>query len=319
MNAIELRPLRADELPAVCELHRAAQRHDGVPQVLELAELQDELDDEHVVLADDTRLALVHGDPAGYVYTYHLPSEVREERCYVFGEVHPAHRRQGVGTELMRWGLARAEQQLRSSGRALPRFIRADKPEYIEGAHRLFAHVGMQPVRYMEELLRPLTDLPEIPTLDGLRVTPWPEDRDEEIRLEKNAAFEDHWGSTPTSPHHWDQMVHGYGSRPDLSFVVLDDRDRVVAHCMNKRFESDDDLIGRSDGWIDSLGTLREHRGKGIASALVAHSLHAFAAAGLTHASIGVDSENPSGAAQLYRRLGFQPQQRSITYEIALG
>jgi ribosomal protein S18 acetylase RimI-like enzyme len=114
-------------------------------------------------------------------------------------------------------------------------------------------------------------------------------------------------------------MVHGYGSRPDLSFVVLDDRDRVVAHCMNKRFESDDDLIGRSDGWIDSLGTLREHRGKGIASALVAHSLHAFAAAGLTHASIGVDSENPSGAAQLYRRLGFQPQQRSITYEIALG
>ena len=37
---------------------------------------------------------------AGYAYTYHLPSEVREERCYIFGEVSPDLRRRGVGTAL---------------------------------------------------------------------------------------------------------------------------------------------------------------------------------------------------------------------------
>jgi ribosomal protein S18 acetylase RimI-like enzyme len=48
---------------------------------------------------------------------------------------------------------------------------------------------------------------------------------------------------------------------------------------------------------------------------LIAHALHAFAEAGLTHASIEVDSENPTGAARLYRSLGFEPRQRTITFE----
>jgi ribosomal protein S18 acetylase RimI-like enzyme len=151
-----------------------------------------------------------------------------------------------------------------------------------------------------------------------VRIVPWPIDRDEEIRTEKNIAFADHWGSTPTEPARWAQMVRGHGSRPDLSFVALDADDRVVGHCLNARHPVDDDLLGRRDGWIDSLGTLPDFRGRGVASALVQHSLHAFAADGCTHASIEVDSENPTGAAQLYRRLGFELEQRSITHEIAL-
>lgn len=319
MTAIELRPARADDLPDLCTLHQRSQAHDGALQVMQLDELEEELDDDHVSLADDVRMAFVDGRLAGYAYTYHLPSEVREERCYVFGEVDPEFRRQGVGTALMRWGITRAEDQLRSSGRSLPRYIRTDSYDFIEGAHHLFGHIGMRVVRYTDELLRPLTDLPPVTTPAGARIVPWPDDRDEDIRAAKNEAFADHWGSTPTAASHWEQMVHGYGARPDLSFVALDLDGNVIGHCINKRFESDDELLGRKDAWIDNLGTLRAWRGKGVASALIAHSLHAFAASGCTHASIAVDSENPTGAAQLYRRLGFLPQQRSITHEIALA
>lgn len=316
MPGTTLRPVQREDFPTLVDLHRVSTTFDGAPQVMTVEELDAELDDEHVVLATDTRLALVDGVPVGYAYTYHLPSEVREERCYIWGQVVPEHRRQGIGTALMEWGMARAEEQLRSSGRSLPRYIRTDRYDHIRGAHVLFERMGMRPVRYMEELLRPLTDLPPIPVVDGVRILPWPDDRDEEIREEKNIAFADHWGSTPTTPAHWQQMVRGHGARPDLSFIAVDAEDRVVAHCINHRFADDDELLGRSDGWIDNLGTLREWRGRGVASALVAHSLHAFAAAGLTHASIGVDSENPSGAARLYRALGFEPQQRSITHEL---
>lgn len=319
MTAIELRPATADDLPDLCTLHQRAQRHDGVPQVIQLDELEEELDDDHVSLEHDVRIAVIDGRLAGYAYTYHLPSEVREERCYVFGEVDPDWRRHGVGTALMQWGIPRAEEQLRSSGRTLPRYVRADSYDFIEGAHRLFAHVGMTVVRYTDELLRPLDDLPPITSPATARIVPWPADRDEEIRLAKNEAFADHWGSTPTAAHHWEQMVSGYGARPDLSFIAVDDDGRVIGHCLNKRFEADDELLGRRDAWIDNLGTLREWRGKGVASSLIAHSLHAFAAADCTHASISVDSENPTGAAQLYRRLGFEPQHRSITHEIALA
>jgi ribosomal protein S18 acetylase RimI-like enzyme len=318
MTTIDLRPIHPEELPEICALHQRSQRHDGVPQVLQLEELEEELDDEAVVLATDTRVALVAGRMVGYAYTYHLPSEVREERCYVFGEVDPELRHRGVGTALMKWAIPRAEEQLRSSGRTLPCFIRTDKYDFIDGAHRLFAHVGMQPVRYKDELLRPLSDLLPVRPIDGVRIVPWPDDRDEDIRQAKIAAFNDHWGSTPTSAHHWQQMVRGYGGRPDLSFIGLDDDDRVIAHCLNKRYDGEDELLGRRDAWIDNLGTLREWRGNGIASALIAHSLHAFAAEDLTHACIEVDSENPTGAAGLYRALGFQPQQRTITHELQL-
>jgi mycothiol synthase len=312
----ELRHLTPDDLDEVCALHNAAHRHDRSPVVVEVEEFSEELDDEHVVFASDTLAAEVDGRLVAYAYTYHLPSEEREERCYVFGKVHPAHRRMGVGTALMQWGIRRATEQLLSSGRALPAYVRVDVSDDITDAHRLFAALGMTPVRYMDELLRPLTDLPPLSTVDGITIAPWPDDRDEEIRAEKNVAFEDHWGSTPTSAHHWEQMVRGYGARPDLSFVAFDGDGRVVGHCLNKRYEADDDLLGRRDGWIDNLGTLPQWRGRGIASALIATSLHAFAAEGLTHASIGVDSENPSGAAQLYRALGFQPNRRSITHEL---
>ncbi len=316
MTGLVLRALQPQDLPAICALHGRSEAFDGVPRVLTLEELEEELDDEQVVLATDTRLAEVDGSLAGYAYTYHLPSEEREERCYVFGEVEPECRRRGVGTALMEWALERAAEQLRSSGRDLPRYIRADSFDYIEPAHLLYAKVGMRPVRYMEELLRPLTDLQPIPEIADVRIVPWPADRDDEIRLEKNAAFADHWRSTPTSPEQWAQQVRGFGGRADLSFIGLDGDDRVIAHCLNKRYDADDELIGRRDAWIDSLGTLAECRGRGIASALIAHSLHAFAAAGLSHASIGVDSENPSGAAQLYRSLGFEPAQRSITHQL---
>lgn len=311
-----LTPLRADQLEEICALTNAAYRHDGSPLVATLAEFVEELDDDHVVFATDTRVATVDDMAVGYVYTYHLPSEVKEERCYVFGRVHPGYRRQGLGTALVRWGIERAAEQLRSSGSDLPAYVRTSVQDGIGDAATVFHRLGMAPVRYSDELLRPLTDLPAPPTVDGVRIVAWPDDRDEEIRVEKNIAFEHHWGSTPTSPHHWNQMVRGYGARPDLSFVALDRHDRVVAHCLNKRFEADDELLGRRDAWIDNLGTLPEWRGRGVASALIAASLHAFAAEGLTHASIGVDSENPSGAVRLYRSLGFEPNLRLVTFEV---
>jgi len=314
---LELRPIATAELPTLLALHQRTEAFDGIPRILSMEEMEEEIDDDHVVLATDTRLATQDGELAGYAYTYHLPSEVREERLFVFGLVAPEHRRKGVGTALMTWAIARGEEQLRSTGRALPLYLRVDAFDHVESAHRLFASLGMDVVRYHDELIRPLADLPPTPADPvGVRIIPWPDDRGEEIRLVKNEAFADHWGSTPTSAHHWDQMTHGPGARLDLSFVAVDGEGRVVAHCLNKRWPADDEITGRRDGWIDSLGTLRHHRGTGVASALIAHSLHAFAAAGLDHAMIGVDSENPTGAARLYRSLGFRPESRRINHQI---
>jgi ribosomal protein S18 acetylase RimI-like enzyme len=171
-------------------------------------------------------------------------------------------------------------------------------------------------VRWFEELRRPLTDLPPPGEVDGITIVPWPDERDDELLSVRNAAFADHWGSTPISPATWNDHTHGFGSRPDLSFIAVDADDRAVGISVNARYEADDEVTGRRDGWIMTLGTLAEYRGRGIASALIVASLHAFAAADLTHAALGVDSDSPTGAARLYRALGFQPAERSCRYQL---
>ena len=215
----------------------------------------------------------------------------------------------------MEWGLRRAGERLDTSTNDLPKYIRVDHPEAVVGAAALFASCGLTVVRFTDELRRPL-DLPltVLPT-DGIEVIPWPDDRDDEIRGAKNSAFTDHWGSTPTSPHHWQQMVHGPGSRTDLSHVAVDSRGEVVGHCLVKRFPDDDGVTGRREGWIDNLGVRREVRGRGVATALIGASIAAMRNHGLTHAVLMVDSENPTGAVGLYTALGFGPVRRSITHQ----
>ena len=129
MSDITLRPMVDADFDVVVALHQRADAHDGRPVVTTLEEMREELDDEHVVLATDVRLALLDGEVVGYLYTYHLPSDVALERCYLFGDVDPAARGRGVGRALLTWGIERATEQLRSSGSALPKVVRVDGRE----------------------------------------------------------------------------------------------------------------------------------------------------------------------------------------------
>ncbi len=320
MTEVELRPITEADLEAVVVMINRIHTHDGIPEVLSMEELVDDLSGDEADMATDSRLALVDGEPVGYGYTIYLPSAVRLERCYLDGGVVPEHRNRGVGRALIEWGKRRATEQLTSSGSDLPKYIRVDGRDFVEPAHRLYARTGFEPIRYFDELIRPLTDLPSPDRADvaEIEIVPWRDELSEETRDVKNAAFADHWGSTPTSKARWDMMMKAATTRLDLSWLALNTEGAVVGYCINDRFEADDDVTGRRDGWIGNVGTLDAYRGRGIASALMIRSLHGFAAEGLTHAKLGVDSDSPTGAPRLYRQLGFEPHSRSITHEIQL-
>jgi len=320
VDDIELRPASTDDIEPIAALVRRAEAHDGIPRVLATEELREDLCAAHVDLAADTLVAVRDGELAGWAFVWNPPAEHRLDRAELIGEVAPEHRRRGVGPALLDWSLARARERLCGRTHALPRFIRVNAFDWLDDRAHLYRRSGFHAVRWHDELIRSLDDLPSVAVPAGVRLLPWPDDRDEEIRAVRNAAFADHWGSTVIGPHQWHGFAYGHGARPDLSVVAVDDdTGALIGMCANHAYPEDEAVTGRRDAWIANIGTVRAARGRGVASAMLAWSMTAFAEAGFSHARLDVDTENPTGAARLYRNLGFEPLHRSITYEIEVS
>ena len=136
------------------------------------------------------------------------------------------------------------------------------------------------------------------------------------LRQAHNAAFLDHPDFTPWSEVLWKQSVTESRSfRPDVSFVVSpEDSDEIVSYLQTAEFEADLAATGRREAYIGKVGTLRAHRGNGLATALLGHALHAYRGAGYDEASLAVDSENPTGALGVYQRVGFTVESRWTNY-----
>ena len=72
-----------------------------------------------------------------------------------------------------------------------------------------------------------------------------------------------------------------------------------------------DRLVGASlnmdedgEAWVQTLGVLREARGRGLGRALLLESFRMFHRRGRRHVLLGVDSENLTGATRLYENAG---------------
>jgi mycothiol synthase len=297
-----------------------SERHDEAPTALTLEELLQEFDVPFVDLAADTRVAVDGDDIVGWAWVWNPEVDSGEDRAVVFGEVDPAHRGKGIGRRLLGWSIDRSTERLRSREHDLPRFIRAYRREWYEDRRRLFARFGLEPARWFEELIRPLdTPIPEAPLAEGISIVPLPDDRDDETLTVRNVTFADHWGSGPLGPEVWNKRLRGHGARPDLSFVAVDDASgAIVGICISAAFPEEFEVTGRQEAWIDILGTLRSHRQRGVASALIARSLAAFRADGFTHAMIGVDSGSPTGAHVLYRKLGFDLLRTEVVHQLVV-
>ena len=315
MASFELRPARPEDIGAIADLVNRSAVLDNVPRVLSADELEEDFAVSFFDPDADARLAFVDGELVGWTNVWHPPAEEVMDRIDLDGVVHPDHRGQGVGRALFGWGVERAKERAAASTRDLPSVIRAPGPVEDDSRRRLYARFGFEEARYSDELLQPLDgDLPAVEPPEGITILPWPDDRDEELRAVRNETFRDHWGSTVVNAEVWHDVVRGHGHRPDLSFIAVDVEDRVVGLSLNWHYPEDTEVTGRTEGIIAILGTTRPWRGKGVASALIARSLAAFADAGFSHGLIEVDTENPTGAARLYRSLGFEPLRRTVTY-----
>lgn len=224
------------------------------------------------------------------------------------GYVDPAWRRRGIGRALLRANVARLREIATGHDTDRPRVLGLWTNSEAHGAIALAASEGFAPIRWFFEMERPAIarDLPEIPPMpEGLEVRPVGRDEAWQLWEADMEAFKDHWGGFDASEASFRRWIERPEWNPEL-FVVAWDGDEIAGAVINAIFPEENEALGVSRGWLESVFTRRRWRKRGLARALIARSLYVLAAQGLDAAALGVDADNPSGALGLYESFGFR-------------
>jgi ribosomal protein S18 acetylase RimI-like enzyme len=234
-------------------------------------------------------------------------------RVFIWSETGPRHHDLEPG--LLAWSHDRAVEALEATPEGLPRTIRLPSEEHRVRHRAVFEAAGFEVGRSFVTMSRSLENLSEArPLPEEIRAVPWEPGLSEGARLANNASFADHWGSLPVGPEQWrTHYVESEAFRPDLSFLALS-KGEVIAICLCEVDQESNADKGVAEIYIERVGTIREHRGVGIASHLVVRSMEAAAAAGLKRAALEVDEISHTGATEVYRRLGFEVESRTVHY-----
>jgi mycothiol synthase len=120
-------------------------------------------------------------------------------------------------------------------------------------------------------------------------------------------AFAAHWGEEHPDEDTWwldrrDGESAGYA--PDLWLVATDGDE--LAGFVTARIQQD--VAGRSFGYIMDLGVRPVWRGCGLGECLLTSGITVFRDRGLPYVELHVDTENTSGAIRLYTKVGMEPR-----------
>lgn len=178
---------------------------------------------------------------------------------------------------------------------------------------------GYLPVRYGYEMVRPnLAEIPDLALPAGLEQRPARPEAYRTIWAATHEAFRDHWGF---SDEGWEEDLANQLEDPDFDpslWQVAWDGDQVAGSVLAFIDHRQNEEYGRKRGWSEGISVRRPYRRQGVAKALIAGSLRAFKERGMEEAALGVDPENPNGALQLYKSMGFGVVKTFTTYRKSL-
>jgi ribosomal protein S18 acetylase RimI-like enzyme len=182
------------------------------------------------------------------------------------------------------------------------------------GANALLRMDGYRPARYSYLMVRPtLEKIPELPLPQGLEVRPARPEHYHRVFEANEEAFQDHWGFIPRTEEDYERWLGEPATSPGL-WQVAWDGDEIAGMVLSFVNTEENLAFHRRRGYTEDVCVRRPWRRRGLARALLARSLTLLRERGMTEAALGVDTENPSGALQLYESLGYRPVQSWTLY-----
>jgi mycothiol synthase len=230
----------------------------------------------------------------------------------LFGGVHPAHRRQGIGGQLLDWAELAAVPLHKERHPGLPLSISAWCSAGDAGASALYASRGFRPTRWYHLMAADLTmaGLAE-PVPTGVHIAAFTAELAEDARVLHNEAFCAHGQADQMAPDEWAYFLSYNSFRPDFSYLAYDATE-LVGVLIGREYDAYTELTGIHDLYIAEVATRSSARNRGIASALLSRALADARSAGFTAASLTVSADSPTAAFGLYERAGFAIKTTSV-------
>ncbi|MGY1826301.1 N-acetyltransferase family protein [Blastococcus sp. SYSU DS0541] len=318
-DGLTVRPLSADDAPAVAELLVAAEALDDTGEFPDADDVAEEWTGWGVDPGRDG-VAVIGADGAlaAYAVVSASPTFRESYRINLDGRVHPDRRGQGIGTALLDWELARGTEVHAERHPEAPAHLVVNVTGTQPRLERLVEQRGLTAERWYRTMERRLADLPDTRGVSGVEFVPFTRDRDDEVRRAHNAAFTEHHGSSERDAESWQRLFTGSRAfRPDLSVLAVADG-AVAGYVLAYVYEADTRARGYREVVLGQIGVLPGARGRGLASAMIGGSLRAAASRDCAVAALDVDSDNVTGALRLYESLGFTTVRTRVAWSRSL-
>lgn len=264
----------------------------------------------------DVWIAEVGVEIAGYVRSWHW-AQADGLRLYgQFAVMAPQWRRRGIGAALHAW-LESHQREMAATHRSAPRHAHHAFVTQGETARAaLLEKSGYQPERYFFIMERStLNDVADFPLPAGLEVQTVQPEHHRAIWDAHARAFQTHWGYAPPDEADYQRWLASQVFQPHLWQVAWDVQTNQVAGQVRTYIDDAWNAgNGRKRGWTEFISVGQPWRRRGLARALISHSLRAQAAAGMNESALGVDSQNLSGANRVYEDCGFVVARRNCVY-----
>jgi mycothiol synthase len=245
----------------------------------------------------DTRL--IHAaDGALAAFAQHSTPDPELLRYNAFGPVDPEFEGRGLGSAIVDWTEAHTRSLIGAGSTArLWHSVQAGNA----GAIALLETYGYAAIRSFWEMTIDLDDSFEAGVApEGVTIRPVVMDVDgPAAQSVLNTAFRSHFG-------HVEETFEGW--------LAQQEADDTWDPTLGLLAEVDGEIVGFSNngvidgvGYVFELGVLPEMQGRGIGRALLRHSFAMLAGGGIRKGRLGVDTQNVTGAVELYRSIGMTP------------
>ena len=321
---LQWRALTRADAAAMAALNAAVHAAQPAGELRAADEMDRSFDDEWRVTVPPRFGAFADGRLIAFGVLFARVAANPDHRMLLWGMVHPAFHRRGIGTELVRRALAAAPDLHARSFPGTEGLVVLELAD-LQGTAELARACGFEAGTRSFDMARPLPKDPAefdpwiaAPGSDFV-VSRFAAQHVEELRQVHNDSFVPyHPGSAPVPAEAWDRRFSDPTFRPDLSFLMLAaGTGEISGYLLSSsvtEHTDQTDPVGPLQVRLATITTHHAYRRRGIATALIGAALSEAVAQGFETASLDVDTDNPSGALRVYERAGFTVTHSTTTY-----